>query len=78
MELGHNLGGALKSFLALASIDQVDEDEKIHVEINLDEDDWGQPVGLKPLFRWIMGTRRDAYLWLEGSETGLAARQSQR
>ena len=35
LELRHNLGGALQGFLALASIDQVDEDEEVHVEVNL-------------------------------------------
>ena len=39
LKLGHNLRGALQCFLALAPIDQVDEDEEVHVEVNLEEDD---------------------------------------
>ena len=38
LEFGHNLGGALQSLLALAPINEVDEDKEVHVEVNLEVD----------------------------------------
>ena len=38
LELGHDLGGALQGFLALPPVNQVDEDEEVHVEVNLEVD----------------------------------------
>ena len=38
LELGHDLSGALQGFLALSPVNQVDEDEEVHVEVNLEVD----------------------------------------
>ena len=78
MKLGHDLSGAFRSFLTLAPVSQVDEDEEVHVELNLEEDDPVSQVDKVALVsQWVTRTRL-VYLWVEGSGAGLATRWSQR
>ena len=69
LEFGHNLRGALQGFLALVPVNQVDEDEEVHVEVNLE-------VGSANEDRGILNGI--VYLWIEWSGTSLATRWSQR
>ena len=53
LQLRHNQSCALKGFLALLAVDQVDENKEVHVEVNLEnalkpckEQTWGVLVNL--------------------------------